>query len=233
MEHSGTSADPLSLDWPLTRSATEADAEAAAQYAKTQESWTARLRLVIEQQAVRVLSHAGLSVRKIARTLNMSIGNVHRYRQADAPAPESADEARWARESVRTAWGQVVDEEVPVDPNARRQPAVAVARDHFLFLSEMAAEGMAHNTADMMEHASKFLQPGDPLGTILCLAWRGDPGYARLAFGAYFRELQQECDRRGLECPTRERVLRTIELFTLNPARFPDIDVSALAASLR
>lgn len=85
----------------------------------------------------------------------------------------------------------------------------------------------------MMEHASKFLQPGDPLGTILCLAWRGDPGYARLAFGAYFRELQQECDRRGLECPTRERVLRTIELFTLNPARFPDIDVSALAASLR
>lgn len=110
---------------------------------------------------------------------------------------------------------------------------MAVARDHFLFLTEMAAEGMAHNTADMMEHASKFLQPGDPLGTILCLAWRGDPGYARLAFGAYFRELQQECDRRGLECPTRERVLRTIELFTLNPARFPDIDVSALAASLR
>lgn len=211
----------------------------AVRYAKDQETWGARVRLIVERQAVRVLSSRGdRSVRQIAKALGMSVGNVHRYRQEDpgvaaAAGPGSDVEARRARETIRTAWGQVTDPEPPKDPAIRRQPAVAVAAHDFVFLTEMAAEAMAGVTAGMIDHSGKFLQPGDPLGTILCLAWRGDPVYASLAFDSYFRALQDECDRREIECPSRERVVRTIELFTLNPERFPDVDVAALVASLR
>ena len=239
MEHFESNSDPLDVGWPLSITASEDDAVLAVRYAKDQETWGARVRLVVEQQAVRVLSAGGgRSVRQIAKALGMSVGNVHRYGQAGTgvaavAAPGSDAEARRSRETIRTAWGQVTDPEPPKDPTIRRQPAVAVSAHDFVFLTEMAAEAMARVTAGMIEHSGKFLAPGDPLGTILCLAWRGDSVYASLAFGAYFRALQDECDRRELECPTRERVVRTIELFTLNPDRFPDVDVSALVASLR
>jgi hypothetical protein len=107
---------------------------------------------------------------------------------------------------------------------------VTIPADHYRFLSDAAAEAEGVITGRTYDEHD-ILHPGDPLGTILCEAWRVDPWRASTVMVAYMSGLHQECDRRGITPPPFARVLKGLPM-ALNTTRYPDVDATAMTRQL-
>ena len=107
---------------------------------------------------------------------------------------------------------------------------VTISAEHYRFLAEAAAEAEGVITGRTYDEHD-ILHPGDPLGTILCEAWRVEPWRASTVMVAYMSGLRKECDRRQVTPPTFARVLKGLPM-ALNTTRYPDVDTAALIRQL-
>lgn len=49
---------------------------------------------------------------------------------------------------------------------------------------------------------------------------------------AYVGQLREACDAHEIEAPSLTKVLTSVTIFTLNPDRFPDVDMAAMERAL-
>jgi hypothetical protein len=106
-----------------------------------------------------------------------------------------------------------------------------ISFQHYVMLEDLAARQEGIISARSLHQFGDFGHPGDPIGKIVCEAWRIDPTRPSVALTAYMSELRTECKLLGIIAPTLAEVL-TLLPQAINSDRYPDLDLTAMCELL-